>query len=114
MENVILDTHQYEAFSKWPANATLDDYCQGYDDRLKEAGMTNYSLSSIDLKYTPEQISDPTDGAFAENGGKDLIDHYEAIAKELENIVDAINQKHSSPIVDLPVSGAKLAAGAAR
>jgi len=104
------------AFEKLTTNAKelniqLNREISDLDDRLKEAGMTDYSLSSIDLKYTPEQISDPTDGAFAENGGKELYDHYEAIAKELENIVDAINQKHSSPIVDIPVSGAKLAAG---
>lgn len=44
MENVILDTHQYEAFSPWPEKATSEDYCQGYDDRLKEAFNVKYPV----------------------------------------------------------------------
>ena len=79
------------------------------DKKLKEANFGTYTLHSIDPKYTPENIVDPTDGAFGEENGRTLYGVYESLEGEIENIKKAIEKKYGTPIKDANASVAVAA-----
>ena len=101
--------HNKDAFSNLTTKAKdkhieINAIIVQVDKKLKEADFGTYTLHSIDQKYKPENIDDPTDGAFAEEHGRTLYGVYVSLEGEIAKIKEAIEKKYGTEIKDANVS----------